>query len=480
MMRQHPHRISVIGGGAAAAAVVAELLVHGNPRVQVTWFAGHGARGRGVAYGTRRNEHILNVRAANMGLLDDDTGQFIRFLVDRGWTGAPTAFVPRSLFGDYIAATLTRLMTDAHERPLVDVRDSEAIALMPRDDGGFSVQDNEGGQTEVDDVVLAIGALPSMPLPQVEESALHGGRYFTDPWSLQTEQITPDRVLVVGSRLTAIDTILTAAQAWPKAKLFALSRHGCLPGAHTPEPLAPFEQQHAVTEDLLAAHDVRRWFRMIREIVREENLDWRTLIDGVRPDTNALWQSLDDTQRGRFVRHVRWLWDAARHRMPPQTAQAIDELRQSGRLEVLKGRVRRIHGKQPTVVYRQRCDGEIKQLDCDLVIQATGFESTQEPTRHALVTQMLKTGLAHPDSLGLGIASDAAGHALRDDNTPHANLRVIGVMLRGTLWESASMPEIRVFAGKLARDVLNPAPRLEQGSALLANASSARRKVPFG
>jgi uncharacterized NAD(P)/FAD-binding protein YdhS len=199
----------------------------------------------------------------------------------------------------------------------------------------------------------------------------------------------------------------------------------------------------------------------------------------VRPDTNALWQSLDDTQRGRFVRHVRWLWDAARHRMPPQTAQAIDELRQSGRLEVLRGRVQRIHGEQPAVVYRQRRDGEIKQLDCDLVIQATGFESTQEPTRHALVTQMLKTGLTHPDPLGLGIASNSAGHALRDDNTPHTHLRVIGVMLRGTLWESASMPEIRVFAGKLARDVLNPAAQSEKRNALPAGSTSPQQTVPL-
>ena len=461
MMRKHPHRISVIGGGAAGAAVVAELLVHGNPHVQVTWFAGHGARGRGVAYGTRRPEHILNVRAANMGLLDDDTGQFIRFLSDRGWTDVPTAFVPRSLFGDYIAATLTRLMTDAHERPLVDVRDSEAIALTPRQGGGFSVKDEKGGQTEADDVVLAIGALPSMPLPQVEESALRGGHYLTDPWSLRPEEITPDRVLVIGSRLTAIDTILSAAQAWPQAKLFALSRHGCLPGAHTPEPLTPYEQQHAVTEDLLAARDVRRWFGMIRQIVREEEVDWRTLIDGVRPDTNALWQSLDDTQRGRFVRHVRWLWDAARHRMPPQTAQAIDVLRQSGRLEVLTGRVQHIYGEEPTVVYRQRRDGAIRQLQCDLVVQATGFESTNEPTRHPLVTQLIQTKLVHPDSLGLGIASNVTGHALRGDGTLHSHLRLIGVMLRGTLWESASMPEIRVFAGKLARDVLDAAPRQE-------------------
>jgi uncharacterized NAD(P)/FAD-binding protein YdhS len=173
---------------------------------------------------------------------------------------------------------------------------------------------------------------------------------------------------------------------------------------------------------------------------------------------------------------VRWLWDAARHRMPPQTAQAIEELRQSGRLEVLKGRVQRVHGEQPTVVYRQRRDGEVKQLDCDLVIQATGFESTQEPTRHILVTQLLKTGLIHPDPLGLGIASNAIGQALRDDGTAHIHLRVIGVMLRGTLWESASMPEIRVFAGKLARDVLKPAPHQEQRN---AGANSHQQTVPF-
>ena len=462
MMRAHPHRISVIGGGAAAAAVVAELLVHGNPLVRVTWFAGRGARGRGVAYGTRRQEHILNVRAANMGLLDDDTGEFVRFLSERGWTDVPTAFVPRSLFGDYVAATLTRLMTDAHERPLVDVRDSEAVALIPDAGGGYLVQDEKGGQTEADDVVLAIGALPPMPLPQVDASALQSGRYLTDPWNLKTDDAAPGRVLVIGSRLTAIDAILTAAQTWPEAKLFALSRHGCLPGVHTPEPLPPHEQQHALTEDLLAAKDVRRWLRMFREMVREEELDWRTLVDGIRPDTNTLWQSLDDKQRGRFVRHVRWLWDAARHRMPPQTADAIEALRESGRLEILTGRVQRIGGERPTVVYRQRRDGAIKQLDVDLVVQATGFESTREPTRHALVTQAIATGLIQPDALGLGIASNTAGNALRADSTAHLTLHLIGVMMRGTLWESASMPEIRMFAGKLARKILTAQPTAAQ------------------
>ena len=454
MMRERPHRISVIGGGAAGAAVVAELLVHGNPQVRVTWFTGKSARGRGIAYGTRRQEHILNVRAANMGLLDDDTGQFIEFLSGRGWSSVPTAFVPRSLFGDYIAATLTRLMTDAHERPLVDVRDIEATNLVPRGDGGFFVADEKGGETEADDVVLAIGALPSMPLPQIEESALRGGRYLTDPWNLQTDQATPERVLVIGSRLTAVDTILTASQTWPEAKLFALSRHGCLPGAHTPDPLTPHEEQHAITEDLLAMPDVRKWFRTLRQIASDEKIDWRTLIDGLRADTNTLWQSLDATQRGRFLRHVRWLWDAARHRMPPQTAEAIEALRRSGRLEVLTGRVQRVHGEQPTVVYRQRRDGAIRQLRTDLVVQATGFESTHEITRNTLVTRLLQKKIIHPDIFGLGIASDVHGHVLRDDNTPHAHLRLIGVLLRDVLWESASMPEIRIFAGKLARDVL--------------------------
>ena len=66
---------------------------------------------------------------------------------------------------------------------------------------------------------------------------------------------------------------------------------------------------------------------------------------------------------------------------------------------------------------------------------------------------MLETGWSARTRLGLGLYADVDGRLLRADGSPVPGLRAIGTLLRGTLWESTSMPEIRAFAGKLAREV---------------------------
>jgi uncharacterized NAD(P)/FAD-binding protein YdhS len=446
--------IAVVGGGAAGAAVVGEFLRAPDNGIRLTWLAGGQSPGRGVAYGTDQPEHVLNVRAANMGLLADDSGAFLRFAQACGVTAEPTDFLPRSLFGDYVQATLAHLLADGLPRCRLEVRSTEALAIQARSTGGYDIQPHGAAAFAADSVVLAVGALPPVALPQVDASALGGGRYAIDPWNLPRLPKGPQQVVVIGSRLTAIDTILSAAATWPHARIIALSRHGCLPGNHWLKPQEPYAHQAELIEDLRASGDVRHWLRIFRKALATDQPDWRSTIDGLRPVTNELWRSLDLIQRGRFLRHVRWLWDSARHRMPPQTARTIHALQDEGRLQVIAGRVRNIGGAEPVnVAYRDRRNGSVHTIDADLVVQATGFESTHEPTTSRLLRQMLEAGLVCPDPLGLGLHADVDGRLLRSDGSPAPGLRAVGTLLRGTLWESTSMPEIRAFAAKLAREV---------------------------
>jgi hypothetical protein len=46
--------------------------------------------------------------------------------------------------------------------------------------------------------------------------------------------------------------------------------------------------------------------------------DWRSVIDGVRPFTQRLWQTLPPASRPRFLRHARAWWNVHRHRMAPE------------------------------------------------------------------------------------------------------------------------------------------------------------------
>jgi uncharacterized NAD(P)/FAD-binding protein YdhS len=88
---------------------------------------------------------------------------------------------------------------------------------------------------------------------------------------------------------------------------------------------------------------------MIRELIavvcREvrsatgRGIDWRSVIDALRAQTQALWRNLSLPERKRFLRHVRPYWEKHRHRVVPAVAEKIAALQRSGSLSVIAGRI---------------------------------------------------------------------------------------------------------------------------------------------
>lgn len=447
-------RIAVIGAGAAGSAVVAELLQRHRPgAIELVWLRGISHAGRGVAYATDEDHHLLNVRAATVGVFADAPGDFLTALQSENGVVRGSDFVPRRRYGDYLEATLARVVEDAIARGhALRIESCEAQSVRPCAGGGFHIG-TESGAIDVDTMVLAIGALPPCPLPMVRRDARESGRYLRDPWRLPAA--APHHVLVVGTGLTAVDALLSAARRWPQARLTAVSRHGQLPRVHSEQPAAPFAHQAEFNAALLARPHVRHWMQLVRETMRHEpGLDWRALIDGLRSDTPALWQALDTNERRRFLRHARWLWETVRHRMPPATAETLALLSASGRLRVLAGRVRDVCGEAPLVIHWQpRGRHESERLEADLVIQATGLHTAVRETDHVLMHQLVADGLVQPDSLNLGLAALPDGRLLQADGQPWHGLRALGTLLRGVQWECSGLPEIRTAARRIALEI---------------------------
>lgn len=453
-------RIAVIGSGAAGSAVVAELLQHRRPgTIELVWVRGARDVGRGAAYATQEGDHLLNVRAATVGLFADAPGDFLAALQRDDDSVRGSDFVARRRYGDYLEATLTRVLDDAAARGhTLRLEAGEAQFVSPRVGGGLRVG-TQSGPIDVDAVVLALGALPPCPLPVVRRDACESGRYLRDPWRLpdfiELRHTAPRHVLVVGAGLTAVDTLLSAARHWPQAQLTAVSRHGRLPHAHSEQPAEPFAHQAELNAALLEQPRLRHWLRLVREtLCHEPALDWRALIDGLRSDTPALWQALDANERRRFLRHLHWLWETVRHRMPPVTAETIARLCADGRLRMLAGRVRDVYGEAPLAVrWQPRGRRETERLEADLVIQATGLHTAVRATDHALMRQLVEDGLVAPDPLDLGLAALPDGRLRRPDGTPWDGLRALGTLLRGTLWECSGLPEIRIAARRIALEI---------------------------
>lgn len=444
--------VAVIGGGAAGAAAFGELLARFDGGT-VHWIVGQHAPGRGVAYGTGEDQHLLNVRASAMGVFQEHAEDFIQHASRQLGQVKGTDFLPRRIFGDFIQAQVgARIDAARRVGRSFRIHPESAREVVSRGPGGYAVRVGADRWLEVGQVVLAVGALAQRPLRTVSTTALASGAYELDPWRLDRHTQAPRRVMVIGTGLTAVDTLLSASLRWPHAELVAVSRHGLLPFTHSALPLAPYTRQEELNRALLASDGPARMFRKVREALNDaEGAEWRSIIDGMRPINAQLWQQLSHARRRQFLRHVRWVWEAARHRMAPATGEAIYQLQEEGRLQVLAARVLDVDGTAPLqVTVRERATQLVSALEADLVIQATGLDTAVAYGAHDLLSQLLRDGLAAADALQLGVLAQPDGQLTDVDGQPLPGLYAIGSLVRGNLWECTAMPEIRVAAHRLA------------------------------
>lgn len=445
--------IAIIGGGAAGAAVFGELLRRPNHDGTVHWITGGAAPGRGVAYATHDDRHLLNVRAAGMELFADQKGDFLQHASRHLGQAQGGDFLPRRLFGEFIEAQLRARIGEAHARGLRFQMHHVKATSIHRQQQRYRIGLAQGAALSVDAVVLAVGALAPRPLKTVSAQALASDAYMLDPWSQQEPAVPPRRVLVIGTGLTAVDTLISTATRWPKAELLAVSRHGLLPFHHPAAPVAPYPYQEDLNAALQACDGVTPMLRLVREALAGlSGTDWRTVIDGMRPINATLWQGLTLVQRRRFLRHLRWVWEASRHRTAPSSSEAVQELIESGRLQIQAARVLAVDGCGPlAVTLRGRATQLTSTIEADRVIQATGLDTAVAYARDPLLAQLLDEGLAVPDPLQLGVSAQPDGQLLDADGNAQAGLYGIGSLLRGTLWECTAMPEIRTAASRLAQ-----------------------------
>ncbi|MCX7514623.1 FAD/NAD(P)-binding protein [Frateuria hangzhouensis] len=449
-------RVAIIGGGAAAVALLSELVERAHAPLHLDWYTGGVARpGRGTAYGTSSPRHLLNVRAATMGMFSRRPHGFLDFAQRADPQAAGTDFLPRRLYGDYLEDEATRALAQSRSRG-VDVRmvPFAADALVPETDGATVIQGERASR--VDAAVLALGALPVRPLAGVDATVLGDGRYVIDPWSLLAGATSDDaarEVALVGLGLTAVDVLLELAERWPHAHFTAVSRHGRLPASHLPASAVPDDDGGALVEAMHDAPETRRWLRLLREAIDASD-DWRVVIDSLRPYTPELWDALPAPERARFLRHARWAWERARHRMPPQVERQVQALERDGRLQRVSGRVTGAGAAQQRVQLSVCRAGHCAPLVADLAIQTIGLDTDVRGTAHPLMRQLVTNGHVTPDPFGLGCQATLDGHLCRD-GVPWPSLYGVGSLLRGARWESVAMPEIRLQARMLAKRLLD-------------------------
>jgi uncharacterized NAD(P)/FAD-binding protein YdhS len=451
----------IIGGGAGGCLVAAQWLRRAVGPSRLVLIERSDAVGRGFAYGTAEPGHLLNVPAGRMGAFPDEPDHFFRWVAARvGQPGFPAAvgpgdFLPRLLYGRYLGEVLAAARGAAAPGVEFDVIHGEAVDLEERPEGA-RVHLRDGRIVEGSRVVLALGNLPGeypikRPLP-----FYHGQRYVHIPWENDAlAGLSGDEdILLVGAGLTAIDVLVRAEAGGHRGVIHALSRNGLRPLVH--QPAAPWPPLFL---DEPAPTTVRALLHRVRTEVRAaaaRGVDWQPVVDALRPRSQALWAALSWPERARFMRHLRPYWEVHRHRLAPQVAAAVARLEAAGRVRFSAGRLetlREVPGGAEAV-FRRRGTGERVTLRVARVINCTGPRSDYSKFQHPLLVNLLARGLIDHDPLALGIQALPSGEVLRYRAGPTGWLFTLGAPLKGVLWESTAMPEIRVQAQVLAERLL--------------------------
>jgi uncharacterized NAD(P)/FAD-binding protein YdhS len=409
---------------------------------------------RGVAYSTRFPQHLLNVLPGSMSGLADDPDHLVRWLADHGDDPAgPPRFVPRSTYGDY----LTALLHDTVEASpwTFEVRQTEATGLS-LEAGRAHIALADGCHVDADRVVLALGNLPPRSAPlQSGAWPVDGSRYVRDPWSPGAlDDLAGGEALLVGTGLTMIDVALRVTAARPDTRLVAISRSGLVPHVHRPpgqRPRSEFRPPPPGTplRELAAA------VRAAIPAAEQAGGDWRDVIHGLRPYTQALWMGMEPEDQRRFVARRARFWDIHRHGMAPEIGARLGALRKCGQLTILAGRLQTVTEDDSglTISAVRRDTGQVATWRVAYAVNCTGPGISVVGAGSPLLDDLCAQGLARPHPLGLGLDTGAGGALRQASGRLSPRLFTLGWMRRGELWESVAIPEIRAQAAALAQDL---------------------------
>ncbi len=405
--------------------------------------------GRGLAYSTSYGEHLLNVPAIRMSAFGSEPLHFLHWLQAHGMPSAdPGLFAPRRLYGAYIQDVLETTVRSAG--PNSRLRHHLTPATRITFDGlSATVYLQNGERLEAGNVVLA----PGNPASRTLAECLPG--YFPSPWQPDAlSQLAPEKdVLLVGAGLTAVDAFLALLSQGHTGQIHILSRRGKLPQVHA--PYRPLPGPIPISGKLSA----RALLRSIRSAVRtaqSKSVDWRAVLDSLRPVTNDIWQQLAPEEQQRIFRHLKTWWDIHRHRMAPEIGIKVNEALARRQLIVHAGRLQQLRatesGLQADLHLRK---GSQFSLNVERVINCTGPDSNYRGTENVFIHCLLDEGYAVPGATGRGLRTAGNGVVVDIEGRKVDWLLTLGPPRFGDLFETTAVPELRKQAEAIANHLLS-------------------------
>ncbi len=420
---------------------------------------------KGIAYSSYSDVHLLNVIAAKMSAFPDKPAHFLDWVMglsdfkNSDKTLISNSFLPRNLYGKYLSDVWSQALNLAKSKHIkvtiiddyvqnIEIADTSILLILKKD-----------ASISVDDCVIATGNHPPRNPKILNADFYKSKHYHQNPWNSRSVKNLQSKlpVLIIGNGLTMVDTVLALLEQGFKGKIYAISPNGfnILPHRHNGEPYTKLVEELDVKMSLT---ELVALFDKHINIVRPLGISAEPVIDSLRPFTQRIWKQLTDEDKQLFMSKFRHLWGVARHRLPLHTHDKIQQLRIDGKLLVQSGTLINMIDKfqHVEVAFYDKKEQQPKLIEVSRVINCTGPETAIMNLEDHFLKRCLLKGVIKQDKLALGIVTHTETfQVINADGKIHKHLFTLGSNLKGELWESTAINELRTQAEQLAINLIS-------------------------
>jgi len=452
-------KIAIVGAGFSGAVTAMNLLRTTKTSIKVILIDEGVPDAKGLAYSSFDDNFVLNVPAQNMSAFPDKSDDFAEYCKAEDSALVSTSFVSRRIYGQYLKQHLTSAL-QAYPDDLI-LQKERVVALRKTDDG-YQLDCASGLVLDAHTIVLAFGHFAPKPLDmllpgKVDPNAL----VLNNPWDIHAiDNVPRDKdVLIVGTGHTAIDTLFRLESGTADRRVMMFSRHGLHPHGH--RPIGEFQKdivlqktiQNSILSVLERTHSIHKIMRAVRQLIGDLDVNWRDVINALRPITPQIWQSLSVKEKARFLRHLVPYWDVVRHRLSPLAIKRLSSSVADGRTKIGAYSIERIESQNNgmvSVTARSRYADNFESFSVGAVINCTGPTYDITRTENKLVSFLANKGILSQDEqkIGFHVGLDYSV------NSDYPNLYYLGPMLKAKYWEAIAVPELRGHSAQLAKKIL--------------------------
>lgn len=456
--------IAIIGSGFSGIMTAVQLISQKNNPFTLYLIDENENFGRGIAYTPYSKKHILNVLTGKMSAFPDEPDHFLNWVMEKeeyknmDKTIIANAFLSRKLYGDYLTDVWQNALTQAKAKKINVIELKDRVLSIHVASSGYCLQFKKSPELVVDKCVIASGnQIPKNPSVS-NNNFFKSENYFQNPWKLESvRNIHSDLpILIIGNGLTMVDTILGLEEQGYHGQIYSISPNGfnILPHRHSG---LHYQEHLKEIKEGMPLRDIAQVIHKHVKIIRQFGISAEPIIDALRPMTQKLWRSLSQDDKKLFMNRFRHLFGVARHRIPLHIYDKIQKLRMEAKLHIHSGKILDIteNNEGIEVQYWNRKSKSHEKIHVSRVINCTGPETDFSKIADSFLSQCIHDGLICQDNLKLGIQTNAETFKVIDVNgREHEHLYTLGSNLKGELWESTAVNELRQQAKALANILL--------------------------